>query len=112
MAGRDVVGVAGLVGLLAIGEAEAQLALDHVAPAGKLGAVVGQPAEQIGEVGVGGVRLEADGVAAVEVLEPDVEAVERDLVREPCPWTRWASRLLRLVGIRPRLGPPRAPRIG
>src|SRR5262245_66295059 len=78
MTRRDVVGVARLVGLLAIGEAEAHLPLDNVAPARKLGAVVRQPAEQVREVGVGRVRLEANRVASVEVLKPDVESLQGD----------------------------------
>ena len=70
---RDVVRVARLVGLLTIGEPEAHPPLDHVAPAGKLGAVVGQAVEQPCEIGVRRVRLEADGMPAVEVLEANVE---------------------------------------
>jgi hypothetical protein len=81
MTRRDVVGVAGLVGLLAIGEAEAELPLQHVTPAGQLGPIVGEAAEQVLEVGVGRVRLETDGVATLEVLQPDVDPLERDLLR-------------------------------
>jgi hypothetical protein len=43
---------------------------------GALAAVVGQPGEQRREVGVRGVGLEADGIAAVEVLEMAFVAVE------------------------------------
>jgi hypothetical protein len=41
VARRDVVGVTRLVGFLSIGEVEADLPFDHVAPAGELGAIVG-----------------------------------------------------------------------
>ena len=46
VAGRQVEGVAGLEDLLAVGEAEGQPALEHVAPVRALAAVVGQPLEQ------------------------------------------------------------------
>jgi hypothetical protein len=52
VAGRDVVGIAGLLGLLAVREPEGHLPLDHVAPARELAAVVRQPAEEVPEVGI------------------------------------------------------------
>ena len=55
MARRNVVGVARLVGLLAVGEPEGRLSLDHIAPARQLAAVVRQPAEEVREVGIRGV---------------------------------------------------------
>jgi hypothetical protein len=63
VAGRRVVGVAALVGLLAVGELEGHLALDHVAPGLALAAIVGQLAEERGQVGVLRVGLEADLVS-------------------------------------------------
>src|SRR5581483_10467000 len=105
MARRNVVGVTSLVGLLAIGESEAHLPLDHVAPAGELGAVVGQAAEELREVGVGGVRLEADRVAALEILQPHVEALECDLLgRRFSGYARHARLLMSAVDRRARLG--------
>src|SRR5680860_908617 len=77
MARRHVVGIAGLVGLLAVREPEGHLSLDHIAPAWELAAVARQPAEEVREVGVGRVRLEADGVAAVEVLQLHLESLQR-----------------------------------
>ena len=68
MAGRRVVGVAGLVRLVAVGELERDLALDDVAEVRALAAVVGQALEERRQVGVGRVRLERDRVA-VEILE-------------------------------------------
>lgn len=69
VAGADVVGVAGFEGLVPVGGLEGELALDDVDPVRALAAVVGETDEEIGEVGVGGVGLEADGVAGIEVLE-------------------------------------------
>ena len=113
VAGRDVVGVAGLVGLLAIREAEAHLPLDHVAPAGKLGAVVGQAAEQIREVGVGGVRLEADASSRRRGARAGPRGRRTRSARTPSPWIRWACLASLARGrLRPRLGSPRARRIG
>ena len=91
MARRHVVGVAGLVGLLAVREPEGDLALDHIAPAGELAAVVRQPAEEAREVGVRRVRLEADGIAAVEVLEPNLEP-SRAIVSDAVSFDTWACR--------------------
>ena len=76
VARADVVGVAGLERLLAVGGLERDLALDDVAPVRALAAVVGQADEQRRQVGVGGVGLEADGVAAVEVLEVALVALD------------------------------------
>src|SRR4029078_7840942 len=73
-----VVGVAGFVRLLTVRESEARPTLDDVSEAGELRAIVGQTLEQRREVTVRRVRLEADRVPAVEVLEPDVDPLEGD----------------------------------
>src|SRR6188472_548869 len=78
---RDVVGLARLVRLLAVRESEARPALDDVAEAGELRSIVGQSLEQPREVAVRRVRLEADRVPALEVLEPDIEPLERNALR-------------------------------
>jgi hypothetical protein len=69
VAGRRVVGVAGLVGLVAVGELEGEPPLDDVAPVRALAAVVGKVLEERRQVGVLGVRLEPDRVAALQLLE-------------------------------------------
>src|SRR4029079_16563197 len=75
---RTVVGVAGFVRLLTVRESEARPALDDVSEAGALRALVGPTPEQRREVPVRRVRLEADPVPAVEVLESDIDPLERD----------------------------------
>src|SRR3989442_2626838 len=50
VAGRHVVGISGLVSLLAVREPEGHLSPQHILPAGQLAAVVGQPAVEVREV--------------------------------------------------------------
>src|SRR5439155_26663773 len=60
--GRRAVGVAGLVDLVVVGEAERDPALDDVAPVRALAAVVGQALEERSPVAILAERLEADRV--------------------------------------------------
>ena len=86
VAGRRVVGVAGRVRLLVVGEPERHSSAEHVAPARQLAAVVGQPAEQVCEITVRAVRLEADRVAALKMLDADVKAVGGERLRRRLCW--------------------------
>ena len=65
----DVISVAGLEDLLGAPRAERDLPLDHIAHVLALTLVIWQPREERGQVRVLGVRLEAHGPPAVEVLE-------------------------------------------
>src|SRR6187431_3485433 len=86
---RDVVGLARRVRLLAVRESEARPAPDDVSEAGELRAIVGQSLEQPREVAVRRVRLEADRVPALEVLQPDIDSLERDPLRCCLPGSAW-----------------------
>src|SRR5688500_2957238 len=63
MNGRNVVGLDGLDDDVAIGAAVLQSSFEHHAPMRALAAVVRQALEECGQIGIGGVGLESDGVA-------------------------------------------------
>ena len=85
VAGRHVVGVAGLERLLlSIRGCELDPALDDVAPVRGLALVVGQPREERRQVGVGGVPLEGDGVAALQGLQVALVALDTDALGRRC----------------------------
>jgi hypothetical protein len=61
-----------------IGEQELDLPGHDVAPSRELAPVVRQTHEQWRHVQIGGVRLETNGVPALEVLQADVQPVQPD----------------------------------
>jgi hypothetical protein len=106
VAGRRVVDLAGGDGLLAVGGAERDAALDDDAPVRRLAAVVGQAAEERG--GVDGLveALEPDRVLA-ELLVAPLEAGQLlDVRRRLLADLRHAILLLRVTGRVPRCQPP------
>src|SRR5215204_7818591 len=116
VARRDVVGVAGLERLVAGGELEGHLALDHVAPVLGLAAVVRQTLEEGGEVHILGVGLERDRVSPVEVVDVPLVSLHLDglaggrlrRLRHGCPpWSKRSSHGARSVASHQRSTLPR-----
>src|SRR5262245_37394543 len=98
MSGRHVVRLTRPDDGVAIITGELQLPLQHDTPMRALTTVVGQTAEQFGEVGVGGVGLEPDGVVA-ELSEMAFVSIELHRIRSVAPVEFGHDRLSFLGGV-------------